>query len=156
MKKILCKNCESAYHNRINQCNVFINKIQETITEYFDSITVYVYSNYIDYSARLNENGKMHEDEANRILGLFKCIMGSPLDIKFNLETLTLSFSNKIIKIIIDGIEKTSPVSQSELETEIMGYKDVLNENSYIYGKPSVLNINNNCPFYVPTVKEKK
>lgn len=156
MEKVFCKNCKSVYYSRINQCNVFIDAIQEALSKYFDSITIYIYNNYVEYSARLNETGKLNEDESARVLGLFKSIMGSPYDIKYNLEILTLSFSSKIIKIIINGIQKSNPITQSELETKIMGYDNVLNKNSYIYGKPSILNSENNCPFYVPNMEDKK
>jgi len=151
MSKIFCKNCKYSYALRINQCNISITKIVEICRQYFSKIEIYIYYG-VDPKIQfiLNDYGKLHENESQHIKQQIKTILINNFIPK---KDKIFGLPEDLFHIYIEKKLKTDRISNEKLEIEIMGYDSVLDTTSYLYGKPSVFNFNNDCIFYVPKHK---
>ena len=151
MSKIFCKNCEYSYEKRIDQCNISTSKIIEISRKYFNRIEIYIYYG-VDPKIQfiLNDYGKLHENESQHIKQQIKTILINNFIPK---KDKIFGLPEDLFHIYIEKKLKTDRISNEKLEIEIMGYDSLLDTTSYLYGKPSIFNLNNDCVFYVPKHK---
>jgi len=151
MSKIFCKNCEYSYEKRIDQCNIPTSKIIEISRKYFSRIEIYTYYGLnLKIKYILNDYGESHKDESPHIeKQLEKILIDNFIPKKNNIFGLPTD----LFYIYVENKLKLDRITNEKLEIEIMGYDSVLDTTSYLYGKPSVFNFNNDCIFYVPKYK---
>ncbi len=151
MSKIFCKNCEYSYEKRINQCNIPTSKIIEISRTYFSRIEIYIYyRSNLKIKYILNDYGESHKDESQHIKKQLEQIL---IDNFIPKKNDIFGLPTDLFYIYVENELKLDRVTNEKLEIEIMGYDSVLDTTSYLYGKPSIFNLNNDCVFYVPKHK---